>query len=156
MFHCLLLLIVGRENSVWLDNEWVKDRHQFNQFSRRKKVSASFTQCGKGIYVRDQFCPNWRVINKTKIHFYFFIKIHANDRWTTRLTNNWCNYNLFYFFIWKYIFKSVYKSQSKEPKNVVSMSNCPLYTGWNYIQNSLMGKMRLPFIYCDLLYRGVL
>ena len=30
----------------------------------------------------------------------------------------------------------------------------PLYTGYNYVQYSLMGKMRLPFKDKDLLYRG--
>jgi len=34
------------------------------------------------------------------------------------------------------------------------MNNCPLYTDLNYIQYSLMGQIRLPFIYSDLLYRG--
>jgi len=51
--------------------------------------------------------------------------------------------------------KPVYKGQSREPENVSFMSSCPLYTG-NYMQYSLMGKMRLPFIDSDLLYRGAL
>jgi hypothetical protein len=33
---------------------------------------------------------------------------------------------------------------------------CPLYTGSNYMHYSIMGKMRSPFIYRDLLYRGAL
>jgi hypothetical protein len=41
-------------------------------------------------------------------------------------------------------------------ENVALMSSCPLYTGWYYMHYLLMGKMRLPFIDSDLLYRGVL
>jgi len=52
--------------------------------------------------------------------------------------------------------KAVYKGNSREPKNVAFMSSCPLYTGLNYMHYSLMGKMRLPFIDSDLLYRGAL
>ena len=43
-----------------------------------------------------------------------------------------------------------------EPENVAFMSSCPLYTDYNYMYYSLIGKMRLPFIDSDLLYRGVL
>jgi hypothetical protein len=52
--------------------------------------------------------------------------------------------------------KPVYKGHSREPENVVFMSSCPLYTGQNYMHYLLMGKMRLPFIDNDLLYRGAL
>jgi hypothetical protein len=48
------------------------------------------------------------------------------------------------------IVKSVYKGQSRETEK------CLLYTGLNYIHYSLRGKMRLPFIDSDLLYRGAL
>jgi hypothetical protein len=34
--------------------------------------------------------------------------------------------------------------------------SCLLCAGSNYMHNSLMGKMRLPFIDSDLLYRGAL
>ena len=39
----------------------------------------------------------------------------------------------------------VYKGHSREPENVAFMSSCPLYTGYNYMHYSLMGKMRLSF-----------
>ena len=35
------------------------------------------------------------------------------------------------------------------------MGICSLYTGYNYVHYSLVGKMRLPFIDSDLLYGGV-
>ena len=50
--------------------------------------------------------------------------------------------------------QTVYKGHSREPAIVPFMSSFPLYTGNNYMHNSLMGKMRLPFIDSDLLYRG--
>ena len=52
--------------------------------------------------------------------------------------------------------KPVYKGHSKEPENVAFISSCPLCTGYDYMHYSLMGKMRLPFIDSDLLYRGAL
>ena len=36
------------------------------------------------------------------------------------------------------------------------MSNFRLYTSYNYMHSSLMGKMRLLFIDSELLYRGAL
>ena len=51
--------------------------------------------------------------------------------------------------------KPVYKEHSRVPKNVPFMSSCPLYTGSNYIQCSLMEKMRLSFIDSDLFYMEV-
>jgi hypothetical protein len=55
-----------------------------------------------------------------------------------------------------YKVKPVNEGHSKEPENVAFMSSCPLYTGYNYMHYSLMGKMRLPFIDSGLLYRGAL
>jgi hypothetical protein len=52
------------------------------------------------------------------------------------------------------IVKTVYKGHSRESENVSFMSSCTLYTG--YTHYSLKGKMRLPFIEGDLLYRGAL
>ena len=52
--------------------------------------------------------------------------------------------------------KPVYKGHSREPENVAFMSSYSLYTGKNYMHYSLMGKLRLPFIKSDLLYRGAL
>ena len=52
--------------------------------------------------------------------------------------------------------RPVYKGHSREPGNVVFISSCPLYTGLNNIHYSLMGKMKLPFIDSDVLYRGAL
>jgi hypothetical protein len=55
--------------------------------------------------------------------------------------------------------KPVYKGHLIEPENVSFMSRSPSYL---YIQDkhnlhySLMGKMGLPFIDCNLLYSGVL
>jgi hypothetical protein len=49
------------------------------------------------------------------------------------------------------IVKPVYKGHPSEPENVLFISNCPLYTGLNYIHYSLMGKMKLYFIDSDLL-----
>jgi len=43
-----------------------------------------------------------------------------------------------------------------ESENVAFMSSCLLYTGYNYMHYSFMGKMRLPFIDGYLLYRGAL
>jgi len=43
-----------------------------------------------------------------------------------------------------------------EPGNVAFMISCSLYTGESYMHYSLMGKIILPFIDRDLLYRGVL
>ena len=69
---------------------------------------------------------------------------------------------LFYFGCIHYIqgtsctVKPVYKGHSREPENVAFMSSCPLYTGSNYMHYSIMGKMRLPFIDNNLLYRGAL
>ena len=51
--------------------------------------------------------------------------------------------------------KLVFRGHSRELENVAFMNSCPLYTGQNYIQYSLMGKMRMSFIDSDLLYRGV-
>jgi hypothetical protein len=56
----------------------------------------------------------------------------------------------------KVLLKPVYKGHSREPENVAFMSSCPLYTGLNYMHYSLIGKMRLPFIDSDLLYRVAL
>ena len=58
----------------------------------------------------------------------------------------------------KIIVKPEYKGHSwtKEPENVPYMNNCHLYTGYNYMNYLLMGKMRLPFIDSDLLYRGAI
>ena len=50
--------------------------------------------------------------------------------------------------------KPVYKGHSRESENMSFMSSCPLYTGQYYMPCSLMGKMRLPFIDSDLLFRG--
>ena len=50
----------------------------------------------------------------------------------------------------------VYKGHSREPENVAFMSSCSLYTGLNYMHYSLIGKIRLPFIDSDLLYRVAL
>ena len=55
-----------------------------------------------------------------------------------------------------YTVKPVNKGHSRESENVAFISGCPLYTGQNYMQYSLMGKIRLPFIDSDLLYRGAL
>jgi hypothetical protein len=72
--------------------------------------------------------------------------------------------------------KPVYQGHTREPENVAFMSSYPLYTGYNYMHYSLMGKMRMPFIVIcyievpfivicyievpfidsDLLYRGAL
>ena len=52
--------------------------------------------------------------------------------------------------------KLIYKGHSREAKNVSFISSCPLYTGYNYMHQSLMGIMRLSFIDSDLLNRGVL
>jgi hypothetical protein len=41
-------------------------------------------------------------------------------------------------------------------KKVPFMSSCPLYTGLDYMHQSLLGKTSLPFIHSDLLYRGAL
>ena len=49
-----------------------------------------------------------------------------------------------------------YKNHSREPENVAFMSSLPFIYRYNYIHYSLMGKMRLPFIDSDLLYRGTL
>ena len=46
--------------------------------------------------------------------------------------------------------KPVYKGHSMS-----FMGICSLYTGYNYVHYSLVGKMRLPFIDSDLLYGGV-
>ena len=51
-------------------------------------------------------------------------------------------------------FKPVYKGHSREPGNVPFIGSCPLYTGQDYMHYSLMGKMRLPFIDMDVLYRS--
>jgi hypothetical protein len=56
--------------------------------------------------------------------------------------------------LFTYTVKPVYKGHSREPAIVPFMSSFPLYTGNNYMHYSLMGKMRLPFIDSDLLYRG--
>jgi hypothetical protein len=40
-----------------------------------------------------------------------------------------------------------------EPENVLFLSICSLYTGYNYMRYSLMGKIRLSFIDSDLLYK---
>jgi hypothetical protein len=50
--------------------------------------------------------------------------------------------------------KPVYKGHSREPGNVHFISSCPLYTGQDYMHYSLMGKMKLPFIDMDVLYRS--
>ena len=55
-----------------------------------------------------------------------------------------------------HIVKPVYKGHSREPENVAFMSSSTLYTGKYYVHYSLMGKMRLPFIDSDLLYRDAL
>ena len=60
------------------------------------------------------------------------------------------------FFVNFEIVKPVYRGHSRELENVAFMNSCPLYTGQNYIQYSLIGKMRTSFIDSDLLYRGVL
>ena len=66
------------------------------------------------------------------------------------------------FYVWDVLIdhvitvKSTYKGQSREPENVVFISNCPLYTDLIYMHYSLMGKMRLLFICSDLLDRGAL
>jgi len=57
---------------------------------------------------------------------------------------------------WTYSQTCIFKGHSKKPENVAFMSSCRLYTGQNYMHYSLMGKMRLPFIDRDLLYRGAL
>ena len=36
-----------------------------------------------------------------------------------------------------------------KPFNVFFVSNCPLYTGYNYMHYSLIRKMSLPFIDSD-------
>ena len=36
------------------------------------------------------------------------------------------------------------KGYSSDPENVPLMSSCPLYTGYNYMHNSLMGKWDFP------------
>jgi len=41
-----------------------------------------------------------------------------------------------------------------EPENVPFLSICSLYTGYNYMRYSLIGKMRLSFIDSDLLYKN--
>ena len=53
--------------------------------------------------------------------------------------------------------KHVYKGHSREPENVHFMRSCPLpvYADSNYMQYSLMGKMKLSFIDSDLLYAGL-
>jgi hypothetical protein len=48
------------------------------------------------------------------------------------------------------------KPMNKGHTNLSFISSFPLYTGQNYIQCSLIGKIRLPFIDSDLLYRGAL
>ena len=52
--------------------------------------------------------------------------------------------------------KPVYKGHSREPKNVAFMSSCSLYTGWNYMHYSLMGKMKLPYRQWFVIYRVAL
>ena len=42
--------------------------------------------------------------------------------------------------------KPVYKGHIRESENVAFKSSCPLYTGYNYMQYSLMVKRR-PAIY---------
>ena len=41
-----------------------------------------------------------------------------------------------------------------EPQIVPFLSCCSLYTGYNCMRYSLMGKMRLSFIDSDLLYKN--
>ena len=41
-------------------------------------------------------------------------------------------------FIFKYVVRPFYKKHSREPENVVLISSCPLYTGYNYMYNALM------------------
>ena len=55
-----------------------------------------------------------------------------------------------------YSVKAVFKGHPEEPENVAFMSCCLLYTGYDCIHYSLIGKMKLPFIDSDLIYRGVL
>ena len=52
--------------------------------------------------------------------------------------------------------KPVCKGHSREPENETFISNCPLYTGSNYMHYSLMGEMRLIFIDIYLLCRSAL
>jgi len=49
--------------------------------------------------------------------------------------------------------KPVCKGHTREPENAPFMNSCLLYTGSNYMPYSLIGKMRLPIIDSDLLYR---
>ena len=42
-------------------------------------------------------------------------------------------------------------TRAREPENVFFMSRCPLYTVYNYIHDSLMRNVRIPFIDSDLL-----
>ena len=55
-----------------------------------------------------------------------------------------------------HIVEHVYKGHSREPENVSFLGSCQLYTGLNYKQYSLMGKIRLPFTDSELLHRGAL
>jgi hypothetical protein len=54
-------------------------------------------------------------------------------------------------------FKPVYKGHSGEPENVPFMNNCSLDTALKKCMHySLMGNMKLHFLWNDILYRGVL
>ena len=59
-------------------------------------------------------------------------------------------------FTCEYIQSNLYKAHAMEPEYVIFMTSFLLYTGLNYMHYSLMGKMRLPFIDSDLLYRGAI
>jgi hypothetical protein len=52
--------------------------------------------------------------------------------------------------------KPVYKGHSRESENVALMSSCPFQYRLKSYVLFINGKMRLPFIDSDLLYRGAL
>ena len=52
--------------------------------------------------------------------------------------------------------KPVYKDHSRKSENVAFMSSCPFQYRLKSYVLFINGKMRLPFINSDLLYRGAL
>ena len=98
-----------------------------------------------------------KVQSKIKSHLIYSNKYPMRiTKGKTKLLNSWMHLRLYLTCIQRNTVKPVYRGHSREPENVDFISSCPLYIGYNYMQYSLIGKMRLPFIDSDLLYRGAL
>ena len=86
--------------------------------------------------------------------------IYKKHKFTTNQMDHFenvfqCDCKLFFFFRTD-IYTIQLNLYIKDTRGNMKMSSCSLYTGKIYMHYTLMGKMRLPFIDSDLLYRCVL